>query len=625
MSSLYPAALELREGVAYSARYNDVYHSRAGGTAQSRAVFLAGNGLPERWQHCTQFQILETGFGLGINFLTTWLTWRTSAPKHARLHFVSVEQSPFSHADLSQALSHHPELSEVAASLLASWPVLTPGFHRLSFDEGRVTLLLGLGDFATQIPQLTLAADAIYLDGFSPRHNPDAWSPSLLRQIARHCRHGATLASWCVAGHVRRALEQEGFRTQRVAGFGSKRERLEACYDKIPRNAWETMIRRARHQPLLQATLRPPPTRQALVIGAGLAGCLVSQALSLRGWHIDLFDALTGPAQAASGNPAGILRPHPSRDDNRAARLSRAGYFQAWQQLTTLTPCPGRRTGVLHLADHAEEAQHLQQLVRQLSFPSHWMRWCSAVEAESLGHCPAPWGGLWFAEAGWVDPSAWCRQALDASGSQLHCHWSSPIQLQPMNSGWQAQNAQGHILAQAPIVILACGASPLPLVSSSPDWAMQSWRGQITQIDSSPWASGHPVLCRHGYIIPDAPGGPCIGATYQPESDTTPRSEDDQENLQRWERLVGYRTTTPIRTRRVGLRNISHDRLPLIGPLSSHPGVFTLTALGSRGLALAPLGAALLSAWLEGEPLPLERDLIEAISPQRYCNGGPAN
>lgn len=614
--TLCPAALEWRDGVPYSTRYGDVYHSRSGASAQCRAVFLAGNGLPERWRECRQFQILETGFGLGINFLTTWLTWRSSAPHEARLHFVSIEQAPLTRSELGLALSHHPELNEVASALLASWPVLTPGFHRLSFDDDRVTLLLVLGDFASQLPQLTLAADAIFLDGFSPRQNPEAWNPTLIRHIARHCRHGATLASWCVAGAVRRALEREGFRTQRVAGFGFKRERLEACYDKIPHPAWEALIRRA-SQPLLQATLNPAPTRHALVIGAGLAGCLISHALAQRGWRIDLFEALPGPAQAASGNPAGILRPHPSRDDNRAARLARAGFFQAWQHLNAFIPCPGRRSGVLHIADHGEEALHLQQLVQQLGHPTHWMRWCTASEAETLGHCPAPWGGLWFAEAGWVDPGAWCRQALDTAGPELHCHWSCSVQIQQSAAGWQALDARGQTLALAPTAILACGAASLPL-NAAPNWPVQAWRGQITQFVTPSQATGRPVLCRDGYVIPDAPGGPCVGATYHPEADSEPRAADDQENRQRWQQLIGTALTTPIRAHRAGIRSISRDRLPIIGPVNSHPGLFALTALGSRGLALAPLGATLLSAWLNGEPLPLERELIEAISPQRY-------
>ena len=71
-SPLIPACLALApDGTPVSELYGDVYHSAAGGHAQARHVFLAGNGLPARWQERDSFTILETGFGLGLNFLAT--------------------------------------------------------------------------------------------------------------------------------------------------------------------------------------------------------------------------------------------------------------------------------------------------------------------------------------------------------------------------------------------------------------------------------------------------------------------------------------------------------------------------------------------------------------------------
>lgn len=586
--------------------------------AQCRAVFLAGNGFPQRWQGQDSIQILETGFGLGLNFLTTWLDWRSTAATHGRLHFVSLEQAPLTAQDLALALTPYADLADLTSALVRAWPPLTRGLHTLTFEQGRVTLLLGLGDFAELLPQLTLALDAVYLDGFSPSKNPEAWSDFVLRQIARHCRHGATLASWCVAGEVRRRLEKHGFRTHRARGFGGKRQRLEACFDKIPVTAWRRIVQQA-PQPLLQATFKLSPQRHALVIGAGLAGCLVSAELAARGWRVDLFDAHAGPAQGASGNPAGILRPYPSLDDNRAARLTRAGYLRAWQQLPTLVATSDwDRCGVLHMARDAEQGQHWQAMVHHLAQPSPLMRWCSPQEAEQRGLCPAPWGGLWFSEAGWVDPGAWCRGALAHHSLAVHPHWQSQVTVHPVQDGWQVCNQRQEVLAQAPWAILAGGANPLPIALETL-WPHHYWPGQITQLAQHPWPVHHPILCRAGYVIPDAPGGPCVGATYRQSSEQTIKADECQENLQRWR---SFTQEPPLVVHeRVGLRHVSQDRLPIIGPLRQHPGLFTLTALGSRGLAWAPLGAQLIAAWLAGEPLPLERELIEAIAPARYGVG----
>ena len=81
-------------GTPYSERYGDVYASRDGALGQARHVFLGGNGLPERWRGREQFVVLETGFGLGTNFLATWHTGATMQNAPRRLHFVSVEQHP---------------------------------------------------------------------------------------------------------------------------------------------------------------------------------------------------------------------------------------------------------------------------------------------------------------------------------------------------------------------------------------------------------------------------------------------------------------------------------------------------------------------------------------------------
>ena len=79
------------DGNPYSPRFNDVYRSRSGGLAQAVDVFLTGCGLPQRWRGRAQCTLLETGFGLGLNFLTTWAAWEADAQRCDCLHFVSLK------------------------------------------------------------------------------------------------------------------------------------------------------------------------------------------------------------------------------------------------------------------------------------------------------------------------------------------------------------------------------------------------------------------------------------------------------------------------------------------------------------------------------------------------------
>lgn len=231
----------LADGSPHSPRFNDRYRSRSGGLAQALAVFLAGCGLPERWRGRDQFTVLETGFGLGLNFLTTWAAWEADAQRCDVLHFVSVEGYPVAAADLVRSAQMPGPANEADAHLLARvqvlalalapvWPDLSPGVHHFSFANRQVQLTLAVGEVQPMLTTLLCEADAVYLDGFSPALNPDMWSLVTLQAVARHCHPGTTLASYTVASSVRAGLEQCGFCVQKCQGLPPKRHRLQALF-----------------------------------------------------------------------------------------------------------------------------------------------------------------------------------------------------------------------------------------------------------------------------------------------------------------------------------------------------------------------------------------------------------
>ncbi len=218
------------DGTPISQLYGDIYHSASGGHAQAQHVFLAGNGLPGRWQGRKLFVILETGFGLGLNFLATWLAWQNDPDRCQVLHFVSLEKHPFTADDLAQLHAAWPELAPLAQELRRHWPPLLAGEHRIELAQGRVVLRLVFGDALDALSRFDAAVDAFYLDGFSPARNPELWSPALCRALASHAVPGATLATWSVAGSVRQALSAAHFAVEKCPGFASKRQMLVGRY-----------------------------------------------------------------------------------------------------------------------------------------------------------------------------------------------------------------------------------------------------------------------------------------------------------------------------------------------------------------------------------------------------------
>ncbi|MEM1149686.1 MAG: tRNA (5-methylaminomethyl-2-thiouridine)(34)-methyltransferase MnmD, partial [Pseudomonadota bacterium] len=288
MSRLPPAPdLEWKpDGTPVARAFDDVYFSTADGLEESRAVFLAGCGLPERWADVRAFTVAETGFGTGLNFLALWDLWTKSQRQaDAWLHFVSFEGFPLELADATRALSSWPELTPLAEKLLDRWPHGARGVRRLCWPEDRLTLTLHVDNIAAALPKAMFCADAWFLDGFSPSRNEGMWNDELFPLIAERSAPGAIAATFTVARSVRDGLAHSGFEPAKKPGFGRKRDRLEAVFRGTPV---------ARHDGFgLRAPDRPP--RTVAILGAGIAGACLARACSDAGLEVTVFDE-SGPA-----------------------------------------------------------------------------------------------------------------------------------------------------------------------------------------------------------------------------------------------------------------------------------------------------------------------------------------
>jgi tRNA U34 5-methylaminomethyl-2-thiouridine-forming methyltransferase MnmC len=201
-------------GVPVSARFDDPFFSLEDGVAETTHVFLGGNDLPARF--CDGFHVAELGFGTGLNALVVWDAWVRSGQKGV-LHFTSFEAYPMSQADMARAHTAFPAFDGRRDALLAAW-----GGGGV-YDLPQLRLEVIAGDARNTLPVWQGAADAWFLDGFSPAKNPELWQPDLMAEVAERTRKGGTCATYTAAGFVRRGLTDAGFDITRVAGFGRKR------------------------------------------------------------------------------------------------------------------------------------------------------------------------------------------------------------------------------------------------------------------------------------------------------------------------------------------------------------------------------------------------------------------
>jgi tRNA 5-methylaminomethyl-2-thiouridine biosynthesis bifunctional protein len=616
-------------GTPFSRRYGDVYASRSGALAQARHVFLGGNGLPLRWAGRDQFVIVETGFGLGINFLATWQAWRDDPRRPRRLHFVSVERHPLPASDLARCAP--TPLGALAAQLARAWPAPLTGVHQLAFEGSDITLTLGFGDARTLIPELMVGADAFYLDGFAPDRNPELWDAPLLRALARMARPGATLATWTVARPVRDALAAGGFDVELRVGFGTKHHMLSAHY--APR------FRTRRHEP-------PSPysgAREAIVIGAGLAGCASALALAHRGWQVSMVDCEAAVACGASALPSGLLHPMLAADDSHAARLSRAGFLFGrglLDRLPTDEPVMSAN-GVLQTAADEADEDRWPQLLYQQHWPPGFVRWCQPVEAaEATGVRPRR-GGLWFDHGAVVSAAAWCRAML-VGESRIRLHGGHrAIRIAQQSDTWRVEGCATPI-SPSPVIVVA-SAMDAPRLLEAQFAPVRAIRGRITHVAAGELARLRAGIAGQGTLVPGLDGRISIGATYEPTGpDVGAGISDDsahESNVERLSRLLAQPPSVRIEGGFDGIRCVATDRTPLagavvderaalaaraglqgahLGDLPRRAGLYCSFALGSRGLALAPLVGELIACLIEGEPAPIERSLAATVDPARF-------
>lgn len=624
-----PARIDWADETPAAPDFGDIYRPRAGRYEQARHVFLHGNGLPVRWRGRERFVMLETGFGLGHNFVATWDAWRTDAQRCRQLVFASVERHPPQPEDLRRAHAGGP-LAALADTLAAHWPPLVHGLHPLDFEGGRLRLLLAFGDVADWLPELVLRADALLLDGFAPARNPAMWDPRVLKALGRRAAPGATAATWSVARGVAEGLVTAGFEVQRAPGIGGKREITVARH--APRRAAAAA---AADGPSAGETPAGAPwaavPRQAVVLGAGLAGAAVAQALAAEGWQVEVLDRHPAPAAETSGNRAGLFHGTVHADDGPHARWLRAAALFAQRALLPLLAAgvPGAADGLLRLA--GRDLAGPQRWLDRQALPPDWAQVLPPQAASARAGLALHEAAWWYPSGGWVSPGPLVRAWLARRGVSF-CGGIAVDRVVAGDAGWRLLDAEGRVLRETPTLVLANAADALRLLAP---WGLavpaRRVRGQVSAWDHAPSALQRP-LAGDGYAIALPGGGLLCGATSQPgDEDPAERDADHAHNLERLRRLTGFVPPHPPDEGRVGWRLQTEDRLPVAGPVPRagaraealrrwprEPGLWVATGLGGRGITLAPLLGRLLAAQVSGAPWPVEASLAEAVDPARW-------
>lgn len=671
--------------VPVSGEFGDVYFSHADGLAESRHVFLEHNQLPERLanlapQQC--FTVAELGFGTGLNVLALWQLWqqlRTTNPQlaTARLHLITTEKYPIKLEDLTQILAlwgqRAPELTEFIEPLLANYPPLIAGCHRLSFDNDSLTIDMWFGDAADSLATLNTATlmqhnphvDAWFLDGFAPSCNQSLWADTIFAQMQRLSYPSTTAATYSCAGIVKRGLKSHGFQIKKVQGFGRKREMLTAVMiDSISPNpvvpnqvlsdnnhdysSISSDTLKSNHKPVLS-----DKPRHIAVIGAGVSGLLSAWSLANRGIMITLLDK-TAPLAGSSGNPRALLAPKMTPIHHVDEHLHTIGYLYSsrfYRQLNDYAE-------INHTAPVLEPTGALDLLMKAnidtqqiADYPDEMATTLSAVQARCASGLMAQdlTENLYLPQSGLVNPQALKTVILthpNITYQQLNVTQIKETESCVFMVGRKNDDNAHPISIEADSAVI-CAAYESHHIDER-IFDCRKIRGQLS------WFTPTAEQCTKLPKLPLKYGGYCapfigqtgdaalnpvaenklqflLGASFvRNDIKTDSRSPENQQNRDKLvadipELAAIIPTNTDLWQSRAGVRTQTPDYHPILGQLTEDSKIWVLSAMGAKGYAFAPICSEALAAIMLGEFAPLSAAMLARLSPNRTRLQTPLN
>ncbi|AOM39379.1 bifunctional tRNA (5-methylaminomethyl-2-thiouridine)(34)-methyltransferase MnmD/FAD-dependent 5-carboxymethylaminomethyl-2-thiouridine(34) oxidoreductase MnmC [Xenorhabdus hominickii] len=664
-SAISSATLSWNEqGTPISEQFDDVYFSNQDGLEETLYVFLKGNNFPQRFNTHLRSDcvIAETGFGTGLNFLTLWRAFSVFRQQHPdatlkRLHYISFEKYPLQAADLKTAHQRWPELQEFSEQLCQQWPLPLAGCHRLILANGAITLDLWFGDVNDLLPEITSnltgKIDAWFLDGFAPSKNPQMWSEQLFAAMAKFCRPKGTFATFTSAGIVRRGLQEAGFTVSKIKGFGRKREMLTGILS--PSTSTSLFPSRTPWFSRQTAT----HTEDIAIIGGGIASALTALALLRRGAKVTLYCQDAHPAQNASGNRQGAIYPLLNGRDDPLERFFTSAFTFSRRQYDQLINenvlFDHQWCGVSQLAYDEKSDKKIGKIL-QTQWPETIALGMDRQQISHISGLDVNHHGIHYPQGGWLYPAQLTQSVINLAerqGMQVYFNHKVTQLIQNKNS-WQLDiEGQKNLQRKNHSVVIIANGHCLPQFEQTKKLPVTAVRGQVSHIPTTNNLSKlKSVLCYDGYMTPVNHHNQyhCIGASYQREQlDTHYSSIEQQENRNRllkcfpdvdWVQQIDISEGKS----RQGIRCAIRDHMPMVGNVPNfsevmekyanlpqristggavddspcYPNLFTLGALGSRGLCSAPLSAELLASQIFGEALPLDDETLAALHPNRF-------
>lgn len=202
--------------------WRETYHSTHGAIKESYHVYIK-NGLIYAMNQTkkNQIQLLELGFGTGLNCLITLLE---AEKLTLQVDYVGIEAFPTSSDEIAQ-------LNYVDQLHIADKKSIFESLHQSKWNQKNSILphfsLLKRLDLFENLRDEN-CYDLIYFDCFGARVQPELWTDIMFEKTFNALKCGGILVTYAAKASARRALQQVGFNVERLPGPPGRREMLRA-------------------------------------------------------------------------------------------------------------------------------------------------------------------------------------------------------------------------------------------------------------------------------------------------------------------------------------------------------------------------------------------------------------